>query len=108
MDGGCALRGNHPAAAAAPLHRGDRDLDEDCGGFASTQTTSNPRPHPLCGGVPPAGGGVVSRRRAPSLRSTGTLAIRTRLQVRSNPVPGGQHTSYVSQVSTSTLDCFAA
>ncbi|MDR0935620.1 MAG: hypothetical protein LBM98_02935 [Oscillospiraceae bacterium] len=28
----------------------------------------------------------------PSLRSTGTLAIRTRLQVRSNPVPGGQHT----------------
>ncbi|MDR0936838.1 MAG: hypothetical protein LBM98_09175 [Oscillospiraceae bacterium] len=29
------------------------------------------------------------------------------LQVRSNPVPGGQHT-YVSQVPTSTLDCFAA
>ncbi|MDR0935373.1 MAG: hypothetical protein LBM98_01680 [Oscillospiraceae bacterium] len=23
-----------------------------------------PRPHPLCGGVPPAGGGVVSPRRA--------------------------------------------
>ncbi|MDR0937453.1 MAG: hypothetical protein LBM98_12325 [Oscillospiraceae bacterium] len=22
---------------------------------------SNPRPYPLCGGVPPAGGGVVSR-----------------------------------------------
>ncbi|MDR0936018.1 MAG: hypothetical protein LBM98_04975 [Oscillospiraceae bacterium] len=39
----------------------------------------------------------TSRRRAPSLRSTGKLAIRTRLQVRSNPVPGGQHTSYVSQ-----------
>ncbi|MDR0935772.1 MAG: hypothetical protein LBM98_03715 [Oscillospiraceae bacterium] len=30
------------------------------------------------------------------------------LQVRSNPVPGGQHTDYVSQGSTSTLDCFAA
>jgi hypothetical protein len=37
----------------------------------------------------------TSRRSAPSLRSTGTLAIRTMLQVRSNPVPGGQHTSYV-------------
>ncbi|MDR0936943.1 MAG: hypothetical protein LBM98_09700 [Oscillospiraceae bacterium] len=49
-----------------------------------------------------------SRRSAPSLRSTGTLAIRTRLQVRSNPVPGGQLTSYVSQTTTSTLDCFAA
>ncbi|MDR0935789.1 MAG: hypothetical protein LBM98_03805 [Oscillospiraceae bacterium] len=24
MDVGCVLRGNHPAAAAAPLHRGDR------------------------------------------------------------------------------------
>ncbi|MDR0936030.1 MAG: hypothetical protein LBM98_05035, partial [Oscillospiraceae bacterium] len=28
--------------------------------------------------------------------------------MRSNPVPGGQHTSYVSQNTTSTLDCFAA
>ncbi|MDR0936614.1 MAG: hypothetical protein LBM98_08045 [Oscillospiraceae bacterium] len=25
-----------------------------------TQPSSKPRPHPLCGGVPPAGGGVVS------------------------------------------------
>ncbi|MDR0937247.1 MAG: hypothetical protein LBM98_11260 [Oscillospiraceae bacterium] len=32
----------------------------------------------------------------PSLRSTGKCAIRTQLQVRSNPVPGGQHTDYVS------------
>ncbi|MDR0936791.1 MAG: hypothetical protein LBM98_08935 [Oscillospiraceae bacterium] len=29
------------------------------------------------------------------MRSTGTLAIRRALQVRSNPVPGGQHTAYV-------------
>ncbi|MDR0935378.1 MAG: hypothetical protein LBM98_01705 [Oscillospiraceae bacterium] len=28
--------------------------------------------------------------------------------MRSNPVPGGQHTDYVSQDCTSTLDCFAA
>ncbi|MDR0937320.1 MAG: hypothetical protein LBM98_11630 [Oscillospiraceae bacterium] len=41
------------------------------------------------------------------MRSTGKPAIRRALQVRSNPVPGGQHT-YVSQVPTSTLDCFAA
>ncbi|MDR0936663.1 MAG: hypothetical protein LBM98_08290 [Oscillospiraceae bacterium] len=31
MDVGCALRGNHPAAAAAPLHRGDRGLVEGTG-----------------------------------------------------------------------------
>jgi hypothetical protein len=115
LDEGCALRGNHPAAAAAPLHRGDRGLDESCGDSRPrnprptlVQPSSNPRPHPLCGGVPPAGGGVVSRRRAPSLRSTGKPAIRRTLQVRSNPVPGGKHTDYVSQTITSTLDCFAA
>jgi hypothetical protein len=51
---------------------------------------------------------VSAKPPPPSLRSTGTLAIRTHLQVRSNPVPGGQHTDYVSQGSTSTLDCFAA
>ncbi|MDR0937560.1 MAG: hypothetical protein LBM98_12865 [Oscillospiraceae bacterium] len=28
--------------------------------------------------------------------------------MRSNPVPAGQHTSFVSQTTTSTLDCFAA
>ncbi|MDR0937672.1 MAG: hypothetical protein LBM98_13435 [Oscillospiraceae bacterium] len=42
------------------------------------------------------------------MRSTGTPTIRRTLQVRSNPVPGGQHTDYVSQNCTSTLDCFAA
>ncbi|MDR0935363.1 MAG: hypothetical protein LBM98_01630 [Oscillospiraceae bacterium] len=31
------------------------------------------------------------------MRSTGTPTIRRTLQVRSNPVPGGQHTVYVSQ-----------
>ncbi|MDR0936978.1 MAG: hypothetical protein LBM98_09880 [Oscillospiraceae bacterium] len=39
-------------------------------------------------GEPPRPCGVVSRRRAPSLRSTGKPAIRRTLQVRSNPVPG--------------------
>ncbi|MDR0935593.1 MAG: hypothetical protein LBM98_02800 [Oscillospiraceae bacterium] len=42
------------------------------------------------------------------MRSTGKPAIRRALQVRSNPVPGGKHTVYVSQDTTSTLDCFAA
>ncbi|MDR0935646.1 MAG: hypothetical protein LBM98_03065 [Oscillospiraceae bacterium] len=32
----------------------------------------------------------------PSFRSTGKCAIRRVFQVRSNPVPGGQHTDYVS------------
>ncbi|MDR0937126.1 MAG: hypothetical protein LBM98_10635 [Oscillospiraceae bacterium] len=33
------------------------------------------------------------------MRSTGKPAIRRALQVRSNPVPGGQHTSYVLRLT---------
>jgi hypothetical protein len=53
-----------------------------------------PRPAPRSG---------ARAKPAPSLRSTGTLAIRRALQVRSNPVPGGQHT----YVTLPALDCRA-
>ncbi|MDR0935444.1 MAG: hypothetical protein LBM98_02040 [Oscillospiraceae bacterium] len=38
------------------------------------------------------------------MRSTGKLAIRRALQVRSNPVPGGK----LTYLRTAALDCFAA
>ncbi|MDR0935977.1 MAG: hypothetical protein LBM98_04765 [Oscillospiraceae bacterium] len=35
-------------------------LDVGCEGYIYVTKRPNPRPHPLCGGVPPTGGGVVS------------------------------------------------
>ncbi|MDR0935164.1 MAG: hypothetical protein LBM98_00610 [Oscillospiraceae bacterium] len=64
---GAMRRGNHPAPAGAPLHRGDEDGGLD-GGYAECKSSATPQPpsnpYPLCGGVPPAGGGVVPPRRA--------------------------------------------
>jgi hypothetical protein len=57
----------------------------------------HPRPAPSTVLRPP------SRRGAPSLRSTGKPAIRTRLQVRSNPVPRAKQTD----VMLPALDCRA-
>ncbi|MDR0937649.1 MAG: hypothetical protein LBM98_13320 [Oscillospiraceae bacterium] len=56
-----------PRLRAVPLHRGDRVwtwvavLRSD---LRPHNPRPNPRPYPLCGGVPPVGGGVVSPRRA--------------------------------------------
>jgi hypothetical protein len=78
LDGGCGVRRD-----GAPSLRAAR---------------SNPSP------VPPSNPtSYVPRPGAPSLRSTGTLAICRALQVRSNPVPGGKHT----YVTLPALDCRA-
>ncbi|MDR0936793.1 MAG: hypothetical protein LBM98_08945 [Oscillospiraceae bacterium] len=92
-------RGNHPPPAGVPLHRGDGEWTwmRPTGVSRLRNTRPNPRPHPLCGGVPPAGGGVVPRAvrgvtpsavpahcagtgqgvALPVIASRGTLAIRT-------------------------------
>ncbi|MDR0935727.1 MAG: hypothetical protein LBM98_03485 [Oscillospiraceae bacterium] len=53
-----------------------RDVGRGCAlrEYTSPQPRPSPRPHPLCGGVPPAGGGVVSRaRRNPRVRPPATV-----------------------------------